>query len=249
MLIHALKKFSFLVTIVTLSLLCFALHEARADVKGIPYSNRFQSASYPYARQVESCTTWRKPDRVSDNWGGVSFAGACQLHDRCYHTAGSSWGDCNQQFLTAMHQACDRDLERQRLEKGQHGRPDGQAVALCYEISDLYFAKVQASDAQKRFELAQSQQQEYLKYVRTVVSSIYQSVLRRPATEKEATRALATLAQDYSLDDLKAALMGEKLNRDQAQADPLPPIDESAGQAVETSGSVLPVTAEPVVVP
>jgi hypothetical protein len=231
-----LKKSSFLLTVIALSFLCFALAEAKADVKGIPYNEKFQAASFPYARQVDNCTAWRKPDRLSDNWGAVSFSGACQLHDRCYHTPSANWGECNQNFLSDMKKACDRDLERQRLEKGQHGRPDGQALALCYEIANLYFAKVQTAEAQKRFELAQAQEREYLKYVRTVIDSVYKDVLRRPATNAEKDRALATLAKDYTLDDLKAALMGQRMDADRtASADPMPVIDESADPAAETA--------------
>lgn len=223
-----LKKSSFLLTVIALSFLCFALKEAKADVKGIPYNGKFQSASYPYARQIDSCTAWRKPDRLDDNWGAVSFAGACQIHDRCYHTPNASWGDCNQAFLDDMKKACDRDLERQRLEKGQHGRPDGQAVALCYEIANLYFGKVQTADAQKRFEFAQAQEADYLKYVRQVVDQIYKDVLRRGATPREQDKALAALAQDNSLDDLKAALMGERMESDRNRADTMPVIDDTA---------------------
>lgn len=228
MLITYLKKSSFVLTVIFLSFLCFALKEAKADVKGIPYNGKFQSASYPYARSIDTCTAWRKPDRLSDSWGAVSFSGACQIHDRCYHTTGSSWGECNDRFLTDMKKSCDRDLERQRLEKGQHGKPDGQALALCYDIANLYFAKVQTAEAQKRFELAQSQEQEYLKYVAGVVDQVYRDVLRRPATTKEKDRALATLAEDYTLDDLKSALMGERMDK---AAEPMPVIDETAQAA------------------
>ncbi len=232
MLYPLLKKSSFLLTVLFLSLLCFALKEAKADVKGIPFNARFQSASYPYARQVDNCTAWRKPDRLNDSWGAVSFSGACRIHDRCFHTPGSSWGECNEQFLIDMKKACDRDLERQRLEKGQHGRPDDQALALCYDIANIYFGKVQTAEAQKRHELAQAQEQEYLKYVSSVVNQVYKDVLRRPATSQEKDRALATLARDYSLDDLKAALMGERMEADRtAGADPMPPVDDTAENA------------------
>jgi hypothetical protein len=54
-------------------------------------------------------------------------------------------------------------------------------------------------------------------------------VLRREATSEEKDRALATLAKDYSLDDLKAALMGERLDSDRTagNAEPMPVIDDS----------------------
>ena len=54
---------------------------ARADVKGIPASSQFASAAFPHARKVKGCTPWRRPERLGDEWGPVSFAGACEEND------------------------------------------------------------------------------------------------------------------------------------------------------------------------
>lgn len=240
------KKQSFLMTLIGLSFLCFALSEARADVKGIPYNQQFASAAFPYARTVSGCTEWRRPDRFGDEWGPVSFAGACQEHDRCFHRPGADWSECNQRFQADLHAACERDLGRERLEKGKASKPDAQALKLCYEIVSLYQAKVQDKDVVRRFELAQRQSQLYLQYVRTVVNETFKSVLRRDATTKEQEQALKTLADDYSLDDLKAALMGQRIDENSnenrgslsALAEPMPMIDATAAAA----GTVQAVT-------
>lgn len=211
----ALRQNSFLLTVIGLSFLCAVLSsQARADAKGIPFSDLFQSASYPYARVISGCTEWRRPVGMGDEWSGVSFAGACQIHDKCYHTLGTSWGDCNQKFQEALRHACDRDLEAARLTAGKSGKPDGQAVQLCYEITNMYMNQVQSIDAAKRFEFSQKQQQAYLEHVRKVISSVYEAVLRRPASSHEQERALRALEEEYTLDDLKTALMGAKSDHD-----------------------------------
>lgn len=222
-----IKNNSSILTLLASCLLCFALGEARADVKGIPHTDRFASASFPYARTVTGCTEWRRPERFGDEWGPVSFAGACQEHDRCFHTPGSTWGDCNQGFLQDMQAACDRDLATDRLNKGKSSQPDAQALKLCYEIVSLYVAKVQDRDVARRFELSQKQEQDYLQYVSNVVNDVFKTVLKRGASDKEQTQALKTLASDYSLDDLKAALMGQRLDLDARE--PMPEIEPGTG--------------------
>lgn len=235
------RKNTFLMTLIGLCFLCFALSEARADVKGIPFSDQFASAAFPYARTVAGCTEWRRPDRFGDEWGPVSFAGACQEHDRCFHTQGANWSDCNQRFRADLEAACERDLGRERLEKGRASKPDPQALKLCYEIVGLYQAKVQDRDVVRRFDLAQKQADLYMKYVRGVVNDVFRAVLKRSASSKEQDQALKTLTDDYSLDDLKAALMGQRLDESSqdgsqeisASDGPMPVID-TAAQAVQT---------------
>lgn len=209
--IESLRKNSFLLTILALSFLCAMLTgQARADGKGIPYNDQFVSASFPFARTVSGCTDWRRPEGMSDEWSGVSFAGACQQHDRCYHSAKMSWGECNQQFQENLRSACDRDLEAARLAAGKFGKPDGQALQLCYEITNLYMGRVQSSDAAKRFEFSQKQQLSYMEYVRKVVDRVFVDLLKRSATARELERTIAALEGEYSLEDLKTALMGSK---------------------------------------
>lgn len=206
---------------------------AWADVKGLPYSDRFQSAAYPYARLVSGCTEWRRPTKdMGDTWGAVSFAGACEQHDRCFHTIGATIAACNEAYLKDLKASCNRDLDRARLESGRVGKADAAAVSLCYQIAGHYAAQVESPDAAKRFAFDQAQEHEYLQWVRGVVSDVYRSVLRRAATPKEESRALATLEQDYSLGDLKAALMGARL--DQEAREPLPDI-ELVGEPTATA--------------
>lgn len=212
-----LRKNSFLIALLGLSFLCVMLSgQARADGKGIPFNSEFSSALYPVARTVSGCTDWRRPAGMGDEWSGVSFAGACQLHDRCYHTLKSGWGECNQRFQEDLRHACDRDLEAALLERGKAGKPDGQATQLCYEISNMYVVQVQTIDAAKRYEFSQRQQAIYIDYVRKVVGRVYSEVLQRKASDREIERALLALEGEHTLDDLKTALLGSKVDLDKA---------------------------------
>ena len=61
------------------------------------------------------------------------------------------------------------------------------------------------------------------------VNGVYRAVLRRNATKAEASRALATMTEDYNLDDLKAALMGNRLEAEAHQA--LPDLTDNGADA------------------
>jgi hypothetical protein len=222
------RRNSFVLTVIALSFLCAVLAgRAKADVLGIPHTSRFDSASFPYARTVKGCTDWRRPAssalaKGGDQWGPVSFAGACQEHDRCFHTPGSTLSQCNVQFLTDLRASCARDLKQETLAKGQVGEPDAQALRLCHEIANMYFTRVQEPGVASRHAFAQKMALEYLRYVRGVVAEVYRDVLRRKPTDRELDKALAALRRDYSLDDLKSALMGAKMD---GEAAPMPQLD------------------------
>lgn len=190
-----------------------ARSEARADIKGVPYSEQFKTAQFPYAHVAQTCDDWRKPERFADDqFGDVSFSGACVEHDRCFHTLGMSWGACNERFRDDLHAACARDIKRADLELGLHKAPDGQALKMCEQVAALFLARVQVKESPRHFEDAQAHQRSYLQYVRGVIDTTYRSALRRKATKTEQFKALKALAREWTLDDLKASLMGAKID-------------------------------------
>jgi hypothetical protein len=222
----------FLRRVLPLLVLATAL-PARADVLGIPGDPRFPAAHFPYARQVEGCTSWRLPARFGQGFGQVDFNGACQAHDQCFHTLGRSWGECNQAFLSALRQACDRDLKRQRLEQSKAGEPDMQALHLCFDIADLYLARVQEPAAIRRYELAQRQQRAYLAHVRGTIQRLFVTVLHRPATEDEEADVFGRIEAGLSLGAVRKALASSKADRKASlvRLEPpseLPAIDEAS---------------------
>ena len=219
--VRFIRQNSFLVTLLVLCFLCLALSEAKADVKGIPFNDTFGTAQFPYSHVASACSDWRKPERFADDqFGDVSFSGACAEHDRCFHTLGMGWGECNERFREDLRFACSRDIKRSDLDKGVQKTPDAQAVKMCQQIAELYFARAQTKDSPKYFELAQAEQRAYLQYVRGIVSTTYKSVLHRDATMTEQARALQSMTREFSLDDLKASLMGARIDADEGQAMP-----------------------------
>lgn len=221
----------------------FVVLPAQADVLGIPSDPRFTTAHYPFARVVDGCTSWRQPSHLGQNFGSVDFGGACQKHDMCFHTVGRSWGECNQEYLSALREACDRDLQRQRLEQSRPGKTDLQALHLCYDLTNLFMAQVQRPAAIKRYELAQKQQHQYLLHVRATIQSMFVATLSRPATEDEEDEALARLDAGISLVEMRDALAVAKADRRAKliQIEPpseLPAIDEASLRGLFSSESV-----------
>ena len=206
---------------------------AAGDILGIPTDPRFASARYPYARIVKGCTAWRQPSRLGPRFSPIDFDGACQKHDMCFHTLGRSWGECNQEFLSDLRLACDRDLKRQRLEAGIPGAPDMQALHLCYDITDLFLVRVQEPSAIRRYELAQKQQFQYLAHVQAAIQKIFIAVLRRPATDDEEAEALARLTAGTPLNEIRRLLVTSRADRKaklsrHEPASELPAIDEAS---------------------
>jgi hypothetical protein len=78
--------------------------------------------------------------------------------------------------------------------------------------------RVQTSDAAKRFEFSQKQQLSYMQYVRKVIDRVFVDLLKRPATTRELERTVVALEGEYSLEDLKTALMGSKGEVDSSAA-------------------------------
>lgn len=185
---------------------CLVFSEGRADIQGIPKSETFRRAEYPYARVLQTCTAWRKPDQVTDTWGAVSFRSACQHHDKCFHTLGTSWSSCNRQFLIDLRESCDRDLKQAHLELGFVGDPEGRQVQSCYEIANLFHAKVQNTDVREKFRFAQEVQKRYLAHVEDALKVLFERVLRRAPTNLELVDATEALDAGMSFTDIERGL-------------------------------------------
>lgn len=230
-LLKLIGRYSFVVTLLILCFLCFALAEAKADTLGLPFNPQFSRATYPYARVLTGCTDWRRPSQYGDSWGPVSFAGACQNHDMCFHTAPAqierqnrlgtgqlagavavavSWGDCNRQYLLDLRQSCDRDLKKARLERGQLGEPDATAQQLCYEIANLYFERAQAPMAVKRFEIAQKMAESYHSYVRGVVFREMARGKGHPPSKEAVEAALVALDNGQDIEMISSSSSTER---------------------------------------
>jgi hypothetical protein len=153
----------------------------QADVNGIPFNAQFEKAEYPYAQAPDGCSGWTSTRQVRDNWGPVSFTGACNTHDKCYYTLGSNWNTCNERFYSDLRAACERDLRTSvrvpapTLRDPLRTRrvdlpPDPVRLPPCYAIATSYYGVVQAGVAFDVFKDAQSKQKEYNEWIASIQS-------------------------------------------------------------------------------
>jgi len=127
-------RVSYLATIVALAGTCVYL-------KALTKTEMRFAAS---ALEVVKCDDWRKPSQFDEAWEQVSFSAACAVHESCYHAAGASWSACNQRYLKDLRGACDQAFASST-----------PSLAVCYDMADQYFSRVQRPVALRKFQKAQ----------------------------------------------------------------------------------------------
>lgn len=75
-------------------------------------SQGFPNSDYPYYEKVNSCGSGEYCKWVPDGWYPVSFNNACNNHDRCYMTCGTSQDECDNKFYEDLKAAIKRDLSQ-----------------------------------------------------------------------------------------------------------------------------------------
>lgn len=133
---------SFLLTLVALSGMCVFLKTLKA-------ADMQMAAADLAVASTAKCDEWRKPGQFDEAWESVSFNKACAAHDVCYHTPGASWSLCNQKYQKDLRSACDQALDPS-LDPSL-----GPSLAVCYDIADQYFNRVQRPVALRKFQNAQ----------------------------------------------------------------------------------------------
>lgn len=77
----------------------------------LPFNPNFPKALYPYAQKPDGCSTeglkdfYKYSNSISDDKPWLSKA--CDKHDKCYYTIGTSAKTCNAEFITTVIDACD----------------------------------------------------------------------------------------------------------------------------------------------
>ncbi|MGK5092044.1 RHS repeat-associated core domain-containing protein [Deltaproteobacteria bacterium TL4] len=148
----------------------------------IPYSEDFPCAKYPYGQFPNGCSGWTSTEQVRDHWGPVNFTGACDNHDRCFYTIGSTAEGCNKKFARDLENACDSDLEVDVYDPifgNYQGTIDGKLNPLypeCLSIAATYASVVAtvAGPNSHIFSDAQQCQSQYESYVRDYENYIQQ---------------------------------------------------------------------------
>ena len=140
-----------------------------ADARGVtengivlPVNDNFPNASYPYAQKPDGCSAeglhdlYRQSNKLSDDdkW----LTQACNEHDRCYSTIGTTSQECNSQFIVRAIDSCNAiSAEKTVLSMGSKN-------AFC-GFKGLIVATGANSCAKKYFAKAQRQQKVYIKWV------------------------------------------------------------------------------------
>ena len=148
-----------------------------AFAKDIPFNPNFPNAQFPYAQGPDGCSGPNRPEEVRDTWGPVNFTPACQAHDICYYTLGSSSRDCNDRFLKNLDQACHHDLRIHIPEVRLLGKvvspeswlpPEPTSLAACRGLAKVYHWGVERGADLGYFETAQSLQGDYEEWLATL---------------------------------------------------------------------------------
>jgi hypothetical protein len=93
----------------------------------------------------DGCSSWsNNQQQVRDSWGPINFRPACDNHDRCYYTYGTSAETCNRKFAEELAAACDNGT------KGciEIQVPDNFCIPKCHYHKERF-----CSNAEPTFEL------------------------------------------------------------------------------------------------
>jgi len=128
----------------------------------LPVNDNFPNALYPYAARPDGCSAeglqklYDQANDLSDDDKWLSQA--CDAHDRCYYTLGTSSKKCNEKFITDALDSCNNISGRNTL------LYLGSKNAFC---GFKAFAVATGADscAQKYFDQAQREQRIYEQWI------------------------------------------------------------------------------------
>ena len=142
----------------------------------LPYNDNFPNAFYPYAKQPDGCTTdgltdlYKQSNKISDDdkW----LTEACNEHDRCYSTIGTTSQECNSQFIIRAIDACNAiSTEKTVLTMGSKN-------AFC-GFKGFIVATGANYCAKKYFDKAQRQQKIYMEWVERYEKAYRQAMVKK----------------------------------------------------------------------
>lgn len=139
--------------------------EARGMSKNgviLPVNANFPNAFYPYASKPDGCSAeglqklYNQANDLSDDDKWLSEA--CDAHDRCYYTLGTTSKECNEKFIIDSLDSCDNISGRNTL------LYMGSKNAFC-GFKAFAVSTGANSCAQKYFETAQREQMIYEQWI------------------------------------------------------------------------------------
>lgn len=134
----------------------------------LPYNPNFPFAQYPYATEPDGCSAEELQfiydlSNVFSN-DDKELSKACDAHDRCYFTEGTTYKECNEKFIVAVIDACNAITTKQTLLTG------GSKNAFC-NMKSLAVATGANICARKYFRESQKKQKAYNKWVKEYEST------------------------------------------------------------------------------
>lgn len=129
----------------------------------IPYNPNFPDAQYPYASAPDGCSA-EELEFIYDLSNTFSnddkqLRRACNDHDRCYYTEGTTYKECNEKFIVEAIDACNAINMKKTL------ITVGTKNAFC-NMKALAVATGANICARKYFKEAQKRQKAYNKWVK-----------------------------------------------------------------------------------
>ena len=132
--------------------------------KGIvlPYNQNFPNALYPYASKPNGCSAeelqslYNNSNKISDD--AIWIKKACDEHDKCYSTIGSTYQECNDKLIVQTVDSCTQISNRDTL------LYLGSKNAFC-GIKALAISTGAGACAEQYFNHAQRQQKIYNTWV------------------------------------------------------------------------------------
>jgi hypothetical protein len=112
-------------------------------------SNGFSTSAYPYYDAVNGCGSEPPTNLVPDAFYFVPLTEACNNHDRCYMTEGSSQWDCDTALREDIRSACRSAIGRINpfllpSPSGVLRKHEAGSLLRCYAAADTYYTAVRA---------------------------------------------------------------------------------------------------------
>jgi hypothetical protein len=123
-----------------------------AQIDAWAKTNGFSDSAYPLYDAVNGCGSEPPTDLVPDKFYFVSFTDACNNHDRCYNTEGTSQPACDLGLRGDLRAACKSAIGwlnplMPPAPPGTLWKHDAASLARCYAMAETYFAAVAAVGA------------------------------------------------------------------------------------------------------
>lgn len=128
----------------------------------LPLNVNFPNALYPYASKPDGCSAEGLQDLYdqsndllnADQW----LKEACNIHDKCYYTEGTTAKECNSKFIVKIVDACNEIKAKETVQYL------GMKNAIC-GMKGLFVATGANACAKRYFEHAQKKQKAYNQWV------------------------------------------------------------------------------------